>query len=610
MTSTPAHCSYQGCTRPVHSGTGLCIFHAPADKKAPQEFRNALAAQIRTWRNEKATMWDFRGWVLVDVDRRPRSMDSGRKFNLFRRAIFPAEVDFWAAQFACSTSFVRARFMRYAQFAAVEFARDVSFEDSTFTVEAGFIGTTFAASVSFESATFLALADFDATVLTRHANFACVAFARGAYFGSAIFSSDATFMKAAFGGYTSFESTEFKGSVSYESVVFAKEVSFESVDFLGDAIFDGVYFRSKSSFISVWFRARADFDKVVFDDMDLSYAVFAVEGHIGVGTLDKRAILRWPGPGKRYDEEGKAVVRGTLRLRAAEFASKRGFLDLRGNILNDDTTLILEECDMSRILLGRLDWARLRIVAPKWKCLGGRKTVGDEYVPRKLFRWPVIQDLLQRKKSSKGSGESDTDMRLDPTSVADTYLLLTKRFREDLKHAWANDFNCGAFAMNRLAPPDQSCIGQRLCSMLRKETRIAPLWWLKRAVYILLLLFKRYFSLTALYGLTAGYGRSILRPVFSLVFINAAAGLWYKLLGGWSIVNIWGQDGGFGHICRELMEAVADGCTIVTFKHTPADLVGPSRYASATIIRVVQIILTAIMAALTLFAVRRRFRHG
>ncbi|RPH96605.1 hypothetical protein EHM69_00775 [candidate division KSB1 bacterium] len=61
-----AHCSYQGCSRDVHGDTGLCIFHAPADKKDPQEFRNALAKQIIDWRNAKATTWNFRGWVFVD----------------------------------------------------------------------------------------------------------------------------------------------------------------------------------------------------------------------------------------------------------------------------------------------------------------------------------------------------------------------------------------------------------------------------------------------------------------------------------------------------------------------------------------------------------------
>ena len=73
---TSQTCSYEGCERPVYNkDEGKCIFHC--EKKDPQQFRNALAKQIRQWRKKKAWKWDFGGWVFVDVEERS---------NLFRSA--------------------------------------------------------------------------------------------------------------------------------------------------------------------------------------------------------------------------------------------------------------------------------------------------------------------------------------------------------------------------------------------------------------------------------------------------------------------------------------------------------------------------------------------
>jgi len=254
---------------------------------------------------------------------------------------------------------------------------------------------------------------------------------------------------------------------------------------------------------------------------------------------------------------------------------------------------------------------RLRIIAPSWECLGGRMVIGDEYVPRKLLRrsvWRAIATRLRLLKAGRVKFCQSAASRFDASAVADTYLLLTKRFREDLKHAWANDFNCGAFAMNRLAPPNESCLGQKLCAALGKQTGIAPLRWLKLAVYLLLVFFKRYFSLTALYGLTAGYGRSIIRPILSIVAVNLCAGLLYA-----------GLRDPFFHIPRVTclkdaystgIEAMSDAISVVTLRASPLARVYAMHTAWATLVAGFHIVLTAIMVALTVFAVRRRFRHG
>jgi uncharacterized protein YjbI with pentapeptide repeats len=625
---SPAHCSYEGCTRPVHGGTSLCIFHAPADKKAPQEFRNALAAQIREWRKPpKAKVWDFRGWVFVD--REPNVQWSGDTYNMFCRAIFPVDASFREAKFCepvCFNSskfigkafFETAQFMRYTYFKSTQFMQNSLFQSARFTGHAYFQSAQFLANADFQSVQFMGHAYFQSTQFTGNVDFQSSRFSGCADFDSAQFAGNARFWHAQFMPDANFGSAQFTGNADFRSVQFERRAYFRRAQFRGNADFANTTFLDtaafdfakfeRANFDRAAFRASVSFFEINFLEIDLSYAVFAVEGHMRLVDLKRRAVVRWPGPGKRYDQHGNEMKRGTFRLCVPKVFGQRGFVDLRGNVLNDDTTLVLEECDMSRILLGRLDWMRLRIIAPSWECLGGRRVIGDEYVPRKLLRRSFVQGLVEHFKGSICSSMPDADIRFDPTSVADTYLLLTKRFREDLKHAWANDFNCGAFAMNRLAPPNQSCLGQKLCSVLKKETHIAPLRWLKAGLYGLLVLLKRYLSLTALYGVSAGYGRSILRPIVWLILVNLLAGLSYKGLRepDWFIPKIASL--------RDMYDlgtaAFSNAISVVTFRESPARLVNPAFSSKATVIGAVQIVLAAVTGALAVFAIRRRFRHG
>ena len=91
---TPSHCSYEGCTRPIHDAVeGKCIFHAKG--KDPKGFRKALAQQIRQWRKEKATKWDFSGWVFVDVERKTGNIDAAlieKKITSKTKAIIPVHL--------------------------------------------------------------------------------------------------------------------------------------------------------------------------------------------------------------------------------------------------------------------------------------------------------------------------------------------------------------------------------------------------------------------------------------------------------------------------------------------------------------------------------------
>ncbi len=151
---TSSTCSYEGCTRPVHNkDEGKCIFHAK--EKDPQEFRDALADQIRVWRKEKATVWNFRGWVFVDVQRKDKY--PLKKSNLFRRAVFPVGADFYSAKFSGKASFCSAAFSGTAYFYLTTFSGDADFSSVTFSGIAYFHSATFSGTAYFESATFCSM---------------------------------------------------------------------------------------------------------------------------------------------------------------------------------------------------------------------------------------------------------------------------------------------------------------------------------------------------------------------------------------------------------------------------------------------------------------------
>ena len=120
--STPT-CAYDGCGRPVYQPWNvgrkpLCIFHC--EEKDAQEFRNALARQIREWRNTETQEWDFRGWVFVDV---AREREYGwQKYNLYTRAVFPVDADFSGATFSGKANFTEVSFQRELDLSYTSFA--------------------------------------------------------------------------------------------------------------------------------------------------------------------------------------------------------------------------------------------------------------------------------------------------------------------------------------------------------------------------------------------------------------------------------------------------------------------------------------------------------
>ncbi|MBU0509168.1 hypothetical protein KKH27_10070, partial [bacterium] len=195
---------------------------------------------------------------------------------------------------------------------------------------------------------------------------------------------------------------------------------------------------------------------------------------------------------------------------------------------------------------------------------------------------------------------------------------LARRFREDFNHTAANDFDRGTFEMRRLSAPNQSWIGQRLWKFITNDFPEKSKWytrrerfgktWAGRAVLSILktvmLGLKRYCSLVAVYRYVTLYGGSILLPaVWTLTMTAGFAGL-YELTayGGVLPAASWSWPT-HGTIAALRVIALNRAWLATEIADKPYEL-------QVTAIASLQVILTAVLVTMLIFAVRRRFKHG
>ncbi len=380
-------CQYDGCDRPIYQNpnfpTRKCIFHC--EEKDPQEFRNALARQIREWRSAKAKKWDFSGWMFVDIERK-REYEWQRS-NLFRKAMFPA---------------------------------DAVFENAVF------VGTA-----SLDHATFLGSANFTEVRFTGFANF----------------------FKCGFAGITSFEHTTFKESAHFRCAVFDTELNrrpgirmgvvfFNRAAFLKDAVFKYAQFSVFASFEHTVFSGSGDFDAAILEaNMNLSYASFGTLGSFSKIIVKNIVKLTWPGSGRIREMEGKERQPGKLSIEDVVFQesnpNRRAIIDLRDNDLGGGARLAIRNTKMGRLLLSGTDcrlieWSNSSAYDFGRRNPSTRRKLADEYY---LINDPTVF----------GKDRPQWD------SVAVAYQQLTDRFRKDLNHPVANDFERGIFEARYMA---------------------------------------------------------------------------------------------------------------------------------------------------------------
>jgi len=192
------------CGRPTHKDSKFCIFHAGAEEKTEEEFKNALKEYIQ-------------------------EIKEGDKDYNFKRFIFVEDINFK--------------------------------EDLNITVfkNAYFGETTFQGYANFEGATFQGKAYFFETTFKGYANFKKTSFKGKADFWEATFQGYAKFEGATFQGAVIFLDTIFKGNTYFVGATFQEDVLCWKTIFKGNAYFLGATFHEDSNFLETTFQGDADF---------------------------------------------------------------------------------------------------------------------------------------------------------------------------------------------------------------------------------------------------------------------------------------------------------------------------------------------------------------
>ncbi|HEY3295144.1 MAG TPA: pentapeptide repeat-containing protein [bacterium] len=254
------------CGRPVYTNpafpfTDKCIFHA--EEKDPQEFRDAMAQQIRHWRRRKSETWNFAGWIFTDVERESRSETPVT--NMFRHAVFPVKVDFSEAVFAKDVDFHRAAFVDAAWFNKARFLRCVVFTGAAFARGAGFDDASFSSSARFRTVTFQYEVSFGGGQFSTWADFGSVEFPEDTSFAAVEFSEEADFARSTFRGLAEFRGSRFSKEARFRDAEFLGKAEFIAAKFLDNADFSNSSFAAIANFSVAEFGNKVDFSEAAFD---------------------------------------------------------------------------------------------------------------------------------------------------------------------------------------------------------------------------------------------------------------------------------------------------------------------------------------------------------
>ncbi len=137
------------CGRPTHKESKYCIFHASAEEKTVEEFKEALKKHV-TKNNKGDGDYDFKEFIFVG------NINFKKDLNV---AILK------------NSNFSGATFKGYAKFGKVTFETVAGFSEVTFETDADFSEATFKKYVDFEEITFKGYADFRKVTFEKDSDF-------------------------------------------------------------------------------------------------------------------------------------------------------------------------------------------------------------------------------------------------------------------------------------------------------------------------------------------------------------------------------------------------------------------------------------------------------
>ena len=155
----------------------------------------------------------------------------------FSKAIFTHDAYFSGSIFRRNVYFSEAIFIQDAYFSEAVFIQSINFGETIFIQDASFIGTKFIEKAYFYSVIFIQGAHFSEAVFTQNTNFQ-----------GAIFEQDTYFWGAKFMQYTIFSGVKFNQNVSFSMAIFMQDSIFVGTTFAQYAYFWGTIFMKDTNF--------------------------------------------------------------------------------------------------------------------------------------------------------------------------------------------------------------------------------------------------------------------------------------------------------------------------------------------------------------------------
>ncbi|HEY3296764.1 MAG TPA: pentapeptide repeat-containing protein [bacterium] len=380
---------------------------------------------------------------------------------------------------------------------------------------------------------------------------------------------DVKFDAAVFVDGADFERTKFFCKVSFKGTHFQVRAKFDKARFTELALFQETVFEKGVSFQDVSFENDAHFIDIQLSNfLDVAHARFRHDAKFVRTKILGSVKLTWPGSGKTYDLDGNRLTQGALVFENLEFVpSEDSILDLRDLPLHDQCGLTV--CNTSvehsagpaqRLFLTGTDCRLIKFRNVQWPIYKSRRVSGDELLER-----------AHPKGDKRSSNWND---------IAVTYQQLTIRYRGDLDHPGANDFERGIFEARLMA-----------------AKQVVKLW---RSRWLL-----------QLYKAASNFGGSIWRPawiagvllvVCAWVYGGFMYGDFFVLPRNWDLRTAWDS----------LVAAMRVVSLDRSWFSREVDTSGAGSFARLVVstVAIVQTALTATLVTLFIFAIRRRFKHS
>jgi uncharacterized protein YjbI with pentapeptide repeats len=255
------------CGRPTHKESKYCIFHASAEEKTEEEFKQALKKYVNKIKKEDL---DYKFKQFIFVGNINFKKDSN--VTVFKNA------NFVGATFEENADFVGATFEGDAGFGEAIFEGDAWFRGATFKGNVDFSFATIEGSSIFDPANFKGNVDFSFATFKWDSFFARANFEGEAHFWAITFGQSAGFRGATFKKVTFFNRANFEGEADFGSTTFKENFYFEYATFKEDANFGIVH--NKEYFQAITFEQYAGFERATFKG-DANFIIKVLKKNIG-----------------------------------------------------------------------------------------------------------------------------------------------------------------------------------------------------------------------------------------------------------------------------------------------------------------------------------------